>query len=154
MDIELRSEKTRKLIGQVPPRLIRGGTAIIAIILLALFAAAYYLPYPQKIYAEMTVIQSDSSTEFVALFPFEFVAEISVGMSATIEFEGYSAAKFGFAEAVVSNIDKNIVHQEGQSFFKVKLKIVSKPFADELQIEQKGSVEILVSQKSLLESVL
>lgn len=154
MDIELRSEKTRKLIGQVPPRLVRSGTAIIAIIVLALFAAAYYVPYPQKIDAKMIVIQSDSSNEIVALFPFDYIAEISIGMSATIEFEGYTATKLGYSEAVVSNIDKTIVHQEGISFFKISLKIVSKPFADKLQIGQKGSIEILVSRKSLLESVL
>lgn len=153
MDIELRSEKTRKLIGQVPPRLVRSGTVIIAIIVLALFAAAYYVPYPQKIEAEIVVIQNDSTNEIAVLFPFEYVTEISIGMSATIEFEGYSAAKFGYAEAVVSYIGKTIVNQEGLSFFKVRLNIVSKPFTDELQIGQKGSVEILVSRKSLISKI-
>lgn len=153
MDIELRSEKTRQLIGQIPPRLVRCGTTIIAIIVVALFAAAYYVPYPQKIEAEIVVIQSDSINEIAVLFPFEYVTEISIGMSATIEFEGYSATKFGYVEVVVSKIDKTIVNQEGFSFFKVNLKIVSKPFTDELQIGQKGLVEILVAQKSLLEFI-
>ena len=37
--IELRSEKVRKLIGEIPPSLVRWGAAIIAIVFLALLAA-------------------------------------------------------------------------------------------------------------------
>lgn len=44
--IELRSEKVRKLIGEIPPSLVRWGTAIIIIIFIALLAAVCLLPYP------------------------------------------------------------------------------------------------------------
>ncbi|MDE6393542.1 MAG: hypothetical protein K2L59_09790 [Muribaculaceae bacterium] len=44
--IELRSEKVRKLIGEIPPSLVRWGTVIIAIVFLALLAAVCLLPYP------------------------------------------------------------------------------------------------------------
>ncbi|MDE6866740.1 MAG: hypothetical protein K2J23_05025 [Muribaculaceae bacterium] len=44
--IELRSEKVRKLIGEIPPSLVRWGTAIIAIVFIALLAAVFLLPYP------------------------------------------------------------------------------------------------------------
>ena len=44
--IELRSEKVRKLIGEIPPSLVRWGTAIITIVFLALLAAVCLLPYP------------------------------------------------------------------------------------------------------------
>ncbi len=44
--IELRSEKVRKLIGEIPPSLVRWGTAIIAIVFSALLAAVCLLPYP------------------------------------------------------------------------------------------------------------
>jgi len=44
--IELRSEKVRKLIGEIPPSLVRLGTAIIAIVFIALLAAVCLLPYP------------------------------------------------------------------------------------------------------------
>lgn len=43
--IELRSEKVRKLIGEIPPSLVRLGTAIIAIVFIALLAAVCLLPY-------------------------------------------------------------------------------------------------------------
>lgn len=44
--IELRSEKVRQLIGEIPPSLVRGGIAIIAIVFIALIAAVCLLPYP------------------------------------------------------------------------------------------------------------
>lgn len=44
--IELRSEKVRKLIGEIPPSLVRWGMAIIAIVFIALLAAVCLLPYP------------------------------------------------------------------------------------------------------------
>lgn len=44
--IELRSEKVRKLIGDIPPSLVRWGTAIIVIVFIALLAAVCLLPYP------------------------------------------------------------------------------------------------------------
>lgn len=44
--IELRSEKVRQLIGEIPPSLVRWGIAIIAIVFLALLAAVILIPYP------------------------------------------------------------------------------------------------------------
>ncbi len=44
--IGLRSEKVRRLIGEIPPSLIRWGNAIIAVVFIALLAAGCLLPYP------------------------------------------------------------------------------------------------------------
>lgn len=44
--IELRSEKVRKLIGDIPSSLVIWGTAIIAIILFTLLTVNCLLPYP------------------------------------------------------------------------------------------------------------
>lgn len=41
--IELRSEKVRNLIGQMPPFLIRWGTAIVVVIVLLLALAVWYV---------------------------------------------------------------------------------------------------------------
>ena len=150
MDIELRSEKTRKLIGQIPPYLVRCGTLIITVIVLALLAAAYFVPCPQKIEAEAIVTNNDSVS---ALIPFEYVAEIEVGMTAAIEFEGYSAKRFGYTEAVVTEIDKGIINQDNINFFKVSLNIVSKPFQADLRTGQKGSASILIANESLISRI-
>lgn len=45
-NIELRSEKMRKLIGEIPPSLVRWGIAIIALIVVTLLVVVCMLPYP------------------------------------------------------------------------------------------------------------
>lgn len=45
-NIEARSEKVRQLLGEIPPSLVRWGTAIIAVVFIALVAAVCLLPYP------------------------------------------------------------------------------------------------------------
>lgn len=44
--IELRSEKVRNLLGEIPPTLVRWGTAILALIFLVLLLIACFMPYP------------------------------------------------------------------------------------------------------------
>ncbi len=46
IDIELRSEKVRNLLGEIPPSLVRWGNVIIVAIFLALFFIIYFMPYP------------------------------------------------------------------------------------------------------------
>ena len=45
-NIGLRSEKVRELLGEIPPSLVRWGTAIIAIVFIGLVVAVCLLPYP------------------------------------------------------------------------------------------------------------
>ena len=45
-EIELRSEKVRKLLGEIPPSLIRWGTIIIVAVFLILLLVVCFMPYP------------------------------------------------------------------------------------------------------------
>lgn len=45
-NIELRSEKVRKLIGEIPPSLERWGTAILVVIIITLLVVVCFVPYP------------------------------------------------------------------------------------------------------------
>ncbi|TFH94678.1 hypothetical protein E4P48_09890 [Porphyromonas levii] len=44
---ELRSEKVRSIVGQIPPALVRYGTIILFAVLVVLFGIAYFMPYKQ-----------------------------------------------------------------------------------------------------------
>lgn len=52
---ELRSEKVRSIVGQMPSALMRYGISTIVIVLLCLSTVAYFLPYKQ-IYAGSATI--------------------------------------------------------------------------------------------------
>ena len=47
-DIELRSEKVRSLLGEIPPSLVRWGTMIIVAIFLILLLVVCFMPYPHS----------------------------------------------------------------------------------------------------------
>jgi hypothetical protein len=44
-DIELRSEKVRNIIGQIPPFLVRSGMGVIAVVVVLALAVCYFIPY-------------------------------------------------------------------------------------------------------------
>lgn len=57
---ELRSEKVRSIVGQIPSSLVRYGTAVIGLVLAVLLAVSYFLPY-RKVYSGSAVIPDSTS---------------------------------------------------------------------------------------------
>ncbi len=52
---ELRSEKVRSIVGQIPSSLVRYGITAIGTVLLCLFVVAYFLPYKQ-VYSGVAIV--------------------------------------------------------------------------------------------------
>ncbi|MDD7559281.1 MAG: hypothetical protein SOW44_08835 [Porphyromonas sp.] len=73
---ELRSEKVRSIVGQIPSSLVRYGITAIGVVLLCLLAVAYFLPYKQvysgtaTIHGVTTATPTDS-TDVIILLRFE-----------------------------------------------------------------------------------
>ena len=73
---ELRSEKLRSIVGQIPSSLVRYGITAIGAILLFLLAVAYFLPYKQvylgtaTVHGATTATPADS-TDITILLKFE-----------------------------------------------------------------------------------
>lgn len=72
---ELRSEKVRSIVGQIPSSLVRYGITAIGTMLLCLFAVANFLPYKQGYYGTATVREINNtptdSIEIAVLLRFE-----------------------------------------------------------------------------------
>ena len=72
---ELRSEKVRSIVEQIPSSLVRYGITTIGTVLLCLFAVAYFLPYKQVYYGTATVREINNtptdSIEIAILLRFE-----------------------------------------------------------------------------------
>lgn len=60
--MELRSEKVRNIIGQVPPVLLRCGIMIISVSLLVLVGISAFIPYQPGIAIEINVTQTKNGT--------------------------------------------------------------------------------------------
>lgn len=73
---ELRSEKVRSIVGQIPSSLVRYGITAIGLVLVCLLAVAYFLPYKQvysgtaTIHGVTTAAPADS-TDITILLKFE-----------------------------------------------------------------------------------
>lgn len=86
--IELRSEKVRNIIGQVPSVLLRYGISIIGISLLMLVAIAAFIPYQPSFSTEIKVTQDTSSTLlYTANIPHEAIKQRSQFVCITINTE-------------------------------------------------------------------
>lgn len=152
-NIELRSEKTRQIIGMVPSGSVRYGTLIITIIIAILLAVSYFVPYPENIQANATVVvDADGKLNVCAYIPYSHINTIHEGMSAEIAFEGYPAADYGYVSTTISNIDKNVHNINGQNYFKVDLNIQTNNTIILFE-GMNGSANILISDKSVLQKL-
>ena len=72
---ELRSEKVRSIVGQIPSSLIRHGITAIGTVLVCLFVVAYFLPYRQVYTGTATIYEvsetTSDSTKMMLLLQFE-----------------------------------------------------------------------------------
>ncbi|MBR5823865.1 MAG: HlyD family secretion protein, partial [Paludibacteraceae bacterium] len=78
---------------------------------------------------------------------------IHEGMNAEVEFEGYPSADYGYVSATISHIDKNTHNINGQNYFKVDLKIQTSSTIILFE-RMKGTANILISNKSILQKIL
>ena len=82
--IELRSEKVRHIIGEIPSGIVRYGITIITIVLLVLLVGAYFIPYPETISTRIEIADRRQGT--VAI-PYQYVNTVKKGMNVSIELQ-------------------------------------------------------------------
>lgn len=152
-NIELRSEKTRQIIGMIPSGIVRYGTLIITIIIAILLAISYFVPYPENLQADTTVVvDADGKLNVCAYIPYSHINTIHEGMSAEIEFEGYPSSDYGYVSATISHIDKDVKNVNGQNYF-IAYTDMSNSNNIALLCGMKGTANILISNKSILQKM-
>lgn len=65
-DIELRSEKVRNIIGQIPPFLVRSGIGVIALVVVLALAVCYFIPYYETAEGHITLFSIPESEIYVS----------------------------------------------------------------------------------------
>jgi len=152
-NIELCSEKTRQIIGMVPSGIVRYGTLIITIIIAILLAVSYFVPYPENLQANATVVvDADGKLNVCAYIPYSHINTIHEDMCAAIEFEGYPSADYGYVSTTISHIDKTVHKNNGQNYFKVYLNSQSNNTITLLE-GVNGTANILISNKRVLQKM-
>ena len=146
-NIELLSEKVRHIIGQVPPALVRTGTLIISLVVIALAIAFYTLRYPITIEAQGKVTHNDS-IEF--LVPYKYLYLFDEPRTARITLEGQDNDDAPIVCPITNHNDKLLV-VDGNLYFTAKTYIRSN--GSNVQPGLKVSARIVVSGKTLWQQV-
>lgn len=117
--IELRSEKVRNIVGQVPSLLLRRGITVIASVVILVFVGTYFIQYPETIQAKFILKEKGATYYGEAFVPYAYLQKIKIGQKVRIILEGYPSSEFGVLVANIDNIQLSPIHFSNQQFFKV-----------------------------------
>lgn len=146
-NIELRSEKVRHVIGKVPPRLVRTGTAIITLVVIALGIAFYTIRYPITIEAQGEVVGKDSFKIYV---PYKYLYLFNEPRQVRVTYEGQDDNARPSVYPITSHNDK-LIMVDGSNYFLATSHIGSD--STRVQVGQKAEARIIVSDKTLWQQV-
>ena len=146
-NIELRSEKVHHIIGQVPPTLVRTGTMVITLVVIALAIAFYTIRYPITIEAQGKVMHNDS-IEF--LVPYKYLYLFDEPRTARITLEGQDNDDAPIVCPITNHNDKPFIIA-GNHYFAAKAFI--RRYNNNAQPGLKVSARIVISDKTLWQQV-
>ena len=147
--IELRSEKVRHIIGEIPLKIVRYGITIITIVILGLLGGAYFIPYPETISAKVQMTNAHQSTIDI---PYKYVNTIARGMAVNIEVEGYDAETYGTANGIITATSHTPRQTAAGSVFTAQVRITDCRY--KIINGMTGTASILVSNESILQRIV
>lgn len=146
-NIELRSDKVRHVIKKIPPRLVRSGTAIITLVVIALGIAFYTIRYPITIEAQGEVFGKDSLKICV---PYKYLYLFNEPRQVRITYEGQDDNARPSIYPITIHSDK-LIKDNGSNCFLATACIGSDSTG--VQIGQKVEARIIVSDKTLWQQI-
>lgn len=146
--IELRSEKIRHIISEIPSRIVRYGITIITIVILGLLVGAYFIPYPEIISAKVQMTNARQGTIAV---PYKYVNTLARGMTVNIEVEGYDAETCGAANGMITATSHTPRQTAEGSVFMAQVRITDCRY--KIIKGMMGTASILVSNESVLQRI-
>ncbi|GAB6975930.1 hypothetical protein [Prevotella falsenii] len=147
--IELRSEKVRHIIGEIPTRIVRYGITVITIVILGLLMGAYFIPYPETISARVEMADAHQGTTTV---PYKYVNTIAKGMTVNIEFEGYDTETYGAANGIITATSHTPKQTTAGNVFTAQVRITDCKY--KIISGMTGTASILISNESVLQRIV
>ena len=147
--IELRSEKVRHIIGEIPSKIVRYGITIITIVILGLLGGAYFIPYPETISAKVQMTNARQGTIAV---PYKYVNTLERGMTVNIEVEGYGAETYGAVNGMITATSHTPLQTAEGSVFTTQVRITDCRY--KIISGMAGTASILVSNESVLQRIV
>jgi len=89
-NIELRSEKVRNIIGQIPPRIIRTGITVIFIVILGILTGTYFFKYEYTIKTTASIVQQNDKLIIDITIPANELVKVKKGQKVILDFNNIS----------------------------------------------------------------
>lgn len=147
--IELRSEKVRHIIGEIPSGIVRYGITIITIVILVLLVGAYFIPYPETISAKIEMTDRQQGTVDI---PYKYVNTVKKGKNVSIELEGYDTEMYGAANGTITATMHTPRQTAVGNVFTAQVKVTDCKY--KIIGGMTGSASILVSNESILQRIV
>ena len=122
--LQLRSEKTRKIIGRIPSRIIRYGTVVVSCILVMIFVFSLIIKSPQYLHCQVQMI---GDTAYISVERLDEIDLIQAGQ--TIKFYESDESIYGIIKSINS----------------AETKFDGKKYIKQYEVEIKGRVPVNVS---------
>ena len=146
--IELRSEKVRHIIGEIPSGIVRYGITIITIVILVLLVGAYFIPYPETISARIEMTDRQQGTVDI---PYKYVNWVVKGKNVSIELEGYDTETYGAANGTITATMHTPRQTAAGNVFTAQVKVTDCKY--KIISGMTGTASILVSNESVLQRI-
>jgi hypothetical protein len=149
--IELRSEKTRNLIGKMPSYLIRNGMTVVFVVMVLLLIGTYFIPYPDTVYVEIKIISRDCAGKTfkgMGLIPYQYIASVNEGMKIIVELEGYTKSEYNSVEGIINVKENKIIEHNGQNHFPIQVTLHGNEY---MLVGMRADGEILTLEKTVFE---
>lgn len=147
--IELRSEKVKHIIGEIPSGIVRYGITIITIVILGLLVGAYFIPYPETVSAKVQMTNARQGTIDI---PYKYVNTITRGMTVNIEVEGYDVETYGAANGIITSTSHTPRQTAAGSVFTAQIRITDCRY--KIISGMTGTASILISNESILQKIV
>lgn len=120
-NIELRSDKVRSIIGQIPPWIIRSGIMVILIVVVALLLGSYYFKYPYTITTTVEFVKKDNSFIGIVEIPANEISKIEKGQEVEIYFDKVKNVNRLTFKSKIDDVSNNVTISNGSGFYTAKI---------------------------------
>lgn len=146
-DIELRSEKVRNIIGQIPPRIVRVGITVMFMIVTAILAGAYFLKFENTIKTSADLSLQNDSIQYTILISYPKFKHIKTGQKIVIIIQGTHPINTS-----VQEIDSTIFVNNKQSC--IRITGVIRPSGIMLTQPIKAPASIYIGKSNVIDKAL
>lgn len=126
-NIELRSEKLRNIIGEIPPRVIRSGTGALFLVLAGLFLGAYLIRFDRSIEADAVIFRTANSYGVKIYIPACNKDLIKKGSIVFLDFSNIQNIAGSNMITKIQSMENNVVISEKGGFVPAYADIKNEP---------------------------